>query len=142
MRTSSENYPEWVEDLQFETNARGGWVVPAYTPIPCDTVIPPWSQLGTGCTLGDCCTLGNRCTLGACCTLGAEARWMGVTVHSWLTLSNVDGSGRQVKVVKHAEGVRVEAGCFQGTLEDFCTQAASEGKDRYVRVVSAVVAAM
>jgi hypothetical protein len=67
---------------------------------------------------------------------------MGVTVQSWLTLGNVDGTGRQVKVVKHAEGVRVEAGCFQGTLEEFCAKAASEGKDRYVRVVSAVAATM
>ena len=122
--------------MQFETNARGGWVIPAYTSIPAHTSIPAWSEIGAYCTLGDGCTLGESCRLGA------NTQWLGVTVESWLTLANVDGSGRQIKVVKHAEGVRVEAGCFQGTLEDFCTQAASEGKDRYVRVISAVAAAM
>ena len=122
--------------MQFETNARGGWVIPAYTSIPAHTSIPAWSEIGAYCTLG------NSCTLGHGCDLGANTQWLGVIVESWLTLANVDGSGRQIKVVKHAEGVRVEAGCFQGTLEDFCTQAASEGKDRYVRVVSAIASTM
>ena len=116
--------------MQFETNLLGGWVIPPGTKISAGVNIPDWSCLGAYCTLGDSCTLG------------ADARWMGVTVQSWLTLASVDGTGRQVKVVKHAEGVRVEAGCFQGTLEEFCTKAASEGKDRYVRVVAAVAAAM
>ena len=134
--------------MQFKTNARGGWVIPAYTSIPARTSIPAWSEIGAYCTLGDGCVLGAGCTLGNGCTLGhgcelrANTQWLGVTVESWLTLANVDGSGRQIKIVKHAEGVRVEAGCFRGTLEDFCTQAASEGKDRYVRVISAVAAAM
>ena len=170
--------------MQFETNARGGWIVPAYTRLPTWVEVPAWSELGNycklgdscslgnGCKLGDDCTLGARCTLGdyckigddctlgnycrlgdnsklgdGCklghgCELGANTQWMGVVVESWLTLANVDGLGRQIKVVKHALGVRVEAGCFQGTLEDFCTKAAGEGKGRYVRVVSAVAAAM
>lgn len=152
--------------MQFETNARGGWIVPANTSIPANTVIPAWSELGNSCTIGnDCalgaycklgngcklgaycklgnsCMLGNRCTLGDDCMLGNDTQWMGVTVQSWLTLSNVDGSGRQVKVVKHGGGVHVEVGCFQGTLEEFCAKAAGEGKDRYVRVVSAVAATM
>ena len=122
--------------MQFETNARGGWVIPAYTSIPAHTSIPAWSEIGAYCKLG------NSCKIGHGCDLGANTQWMGVTVESWLTLANVDGTGRQIKVVKHAKGVRVEAGCFQGTLEDFCIQAASEGKDRYVRVISAVAAAM
>ena len=128
--------------MQFETNSHGGWVVPANTAIPDGTEIPAWSDLGESCVLGAGCTLGHSCKIGHGCELGANTQWMGVTVESWLTLANVDGSGRQIKIVKHAEGVRVEAGCFQGTLEDFCTQAASEGKDRYVRVISAVAAAM
>ena len=140
--------------MQFETNSHGGWVVPANTAIPDGTEIPAWSDLGescvlgadckigAGCKFGDGCELGAYCTLGAGCALGDNTQWLKVTVESWLTLANVDGSGRQIKIVKHAEGVRVEAGCFQGTLEDFCTQAASEGKDRYVRVISAVAAAM
>ena len=155
-----------MQVMQFETNSHGGWVVPANTAMPDGTEIPAWSDLGESCVLGagckigdDCkigagcrlgagckfgayCRLGNDCRLGESCTLGANTQWLGVTVESWLTLANVDGSGRPVKIIKHAEGVRVEAGCFQGTLEEFCIQAASEGKDRYVRVISAVAAAM
>ena len=116
--------------MAYRLNAHGGWIIPSHTLIPCSTRIPARSDLGEGCTLG------------AYCKIGGDARWMGVTVQSWLTLANVDGTGRQVKVVKHAEGVRVEAGCFQGTLEEFCAKAASEGKGRYVRVVAAVAAAM
>ena len=86
--------------------------------------------------------VGDGCTLGDYCKLGSDTQWMGVTVQSWLTLANVDGTGRQVKVVKHGGGDRVEVGCFQGTLEEFCAKAAGEGKDRYVRVVSAVAATM
>jgi len=63
---------------------------------------------------------------------------LGVTVLSWLTVSNVDGSGRQIKLVRHAEGVKVEAGCFIGTVPDFCKKAESEGKHRYVKIISAL----
>jgi hypothetical protein len=65
-----------------------------------------------------------------------------VVVLSWLTLANVDGSGRQLRLVKHASGVVVEAGCFQGTVEEFCQRAQKEGKTKYVAVVTAVAAVM
>lgn len=101
-----------------------------------------YCTLGDGCTLGDCCTLGIDYTLGDGCTLSNGCVWLGVQVQSWLTVSNVDGSGRQVKIVKHAEGVKVEAGCFMGTLEKFCEAAAAEGKQRYVAVITAIAGAM
>ena len=136
--------------MNYELNAKGGWIVPSNSTIPADTAIPSYSELGAGCKLGDCCTLGNGCKLGygcklgVCCalgygcTLGDGCTWLGVTVESWLTLANVDGTGRQVKVVKHAGGIKVEAGCFIGTLEEFTVKAESEGKLRYVAVIKAI----
>lgn len=86
----------------FKTNDKGG------TEIPACSVVPAY------------CTLGNGCKLGSNCS------WLGV--ESWLTLANVDGSGR------HAAGVKVEAGCFVGSLEKFCAKAAAENKHRYAAV--------
>jgi hypothetical protein len=59
-----------------------------------------------------------------------------------LTMANVDGSGRQLKVVVHMEGVYVEAGSFSGTLEAFCEKAEKENKTRYSKVVKATAEAL
>lgn len=92
--------------------------------------MPSWSEIGHGCTIGD------NCTIGHCCT------WLGVTVQQWLTLANVDGTGRQVKIVRHETGVVIEAGCFIGTPEVFVERAAQEGKHVYVAVIGAVCNAL
>ena len=124
--------------MNYELNTKGGLIIPSNSVIPADTAIPSYSELGDFCTLGDCCTLGDDCKLGNFCKLGDGCAWLGVTVESWLTLANVDGTGRQVKVVKHAGGIKVEAGCFAGTLEEFTAKAESEGKLRYVAVIKAI----
>lgn len=100
----------------FKTNDKGGWIVPDGTEIPACSVVPAYSTLGNGCKLGSNCS------------------WLGV--ESWLTLANVDGSGRQVK---HAAGVKVEAGAL---LEKFCAKAAAENKHRYAAVIQAVAEVM
>ena len=43
-----------------------------------------------------------------------------------------------MKVVKYASGIKIEAGCFIGTLEEFTAKAESEGKLRYVAVIKAI----
>ena len=57
-------------------------------------------------------------------------------------MSNVDGSGRKINIIVHTEGIKIEAGCFGGTLDEFCEKAASEGKTRYARVVRAAAEAL
>ena len=47
-------------------------------------------------------------------------------------------SGRQILVIRHGGGIRVRAGCFVGTDAEFLQKAASEGKNRYVAILSAV----
>ena len=59
-----------------------------------------------------------------------------------MCLSNVDGSGRQIQVFIHKEGILIRAGCFKGSLEEFCKKAKDEGKTRYAAVVKAAALAL
>jgi len=141
--------------MKYEVNERGGWIVPDKSVIGAGTNIPAhstlgnectlgdWCKLGDWCMLGDWCTLGDGCKLGDWCKLGDGCNWLGVTVSRWLTLANVDGSGRQVKcVIGKCGACVVEAGCFRGTPEEFTARATSEGKHVYAAVIQAVFAAM
>ncbi len=112
------------------------------------------NTLGNHNTLGDDNTLGNHNTLGDDNTLGEgnklgdELRFgkrlklSGCKVLALLCMSNVDGSGRKINVIVHTEGIKIEAGCFGGTLYEFCKKAESEGKTRYARVVRAAAEAL
>ena len=99
------------------------------------------NTLGNRNTLGNDNTLGNWNTLGNCLRYGERLTVAGVKVRRLMTMANVDGSGRQVLVLAHTEGVKIECGCFSGTLDEFCARADSEGKKRYSRVVRAAVEA-
>ena len=170
--------------MNYQTNKKGGWIIPSGSTIEAVTDIPAYSELGDGCELGyscelgygchlgdDChlgnsCKLGHRCTLGNSCTLGDYCRlgyscelgdhcelghhctlghscelgndctWLGVTVARHMQVQNVDGSGRTINLVWGTCGtVKVEAGCFLGTVDEFCAKAEKEGKMRYVRLV-------
>ena len=66
----------------------------------------------------------------------------GVKVLALMNMSNVDGSGRKILIIVHKNGIKIEAGCFSGTLNEFCTKAESEGKTRYVKVVKAAALAL
>ena len=149
--------------MDYPLNECGGWIVPPNARIKDGTTIPDYSQLGNWCKLGNECTLGNwcklgdwcklgkectlgnectlgkECTLGNECTLGDECKWLGVIVSAWLTISNVDGSGRQVKCVLGKCGTKmVEAGCWRGTVEAFVARARNEGRHTYAAVIPAV----
>ena len=106
------------------------------------------NTLGNGNTLGDGNTLGNWNTLGNCNTLGDGFKFgkrlkiEGVRVLALMNMSNVDGSGRKILIVIHTHGIIVRAGCFVGSLDEFCEKALSEGKRRYARVVKAAAEAL
>ena len=59
-----------------------------------------------------------------------------------MNMSNVDGSGRKILIIVHKGGIKIEAGCFDGTLDEFCAKAEVEGKTRYVKVVKAAALAL
>ena len=108
----------------FPINESGGWIVPPKTSLPARTLIPAFS------TLGDYCMLGYRCTLE-----GSEFL-------RFMTLGNVDGTGRQILVIVRESEINIRAGCFYGTLDAFCERAAREGKPFYVAVVRAAALAL
>ena len=119
-----------------------------------DNKLGSWNKLGDNNTLGDDNTLGdgNKLgddnTLGSWNTLGDKLRFgkrlklSDCKVLALMCLSNVDGSGRKLNVIVHTEGIKIEAGCFGGTLDEFCEKAVSEGKTRYARVVRAAAEAL
>ncbi len=101
-----------------------------------------YNKLGDRNTLGEGNTLGDDNTLGDELRFGKRLKLSGCKVLALLCMSNVDGSGRKINVIVHTEGIKIEAGCFGGTLYEFCEQAASEGKTRYARVVRAAAEAL
>ena len=101
-----------------------------------------WNTLGNGNTLGDCNKLGDDNTLGDGLRFGKRLEISGCKALAIMCMSNVDGSGRKINVIVHTEGIKIEAGCFGGTLDEFCEKAASEGKTRYARVVRAAAEAL
>jgi hypothetical protein len=60
-----------------------------------------------------------------------------------INISNVDdGLGREINISVHNGEIKIEAGCFSGTLDEFCEKAESENKKRYSRVVRAAAEAL
>ena len=124
--------------MNFKTNEDGGWIVPANSDLTGIVVFPDFSEFGIGCKFGNWCNFGNGCKFGNYCKFGSGCKINNYTVNRFLTLANVDGSGRQVLMIWHDTGVYIEAGCFTGSLEEFCAKAESEGKHRYITVIKAV----
>ena len=59
-----------------------------------------------------------------------------------MCMSNVDGSGRQIQIIVHTDGILIRAGCFRGSLEAFCEKALTENKTRYAKVIRAAAEAL
>jgi hypothetical protein len=85
-----------------------------------------------GCEFEAYCKFGGSCEFEAGCSIN------GYLIIKWLTMANVDGSGRKLLIIKHKLGYYIEAGCFSGGLDEFCNKAAGEGKMTYVAVIKAV----
>ena len=125
-----------------------GNMLGSYNKLGDDNTLGDYNKLGDGNTLGNCNKLGDYNTLGDDNTLGDKLRFgkrlklSGCKVLALMCMSNVDGSRRNINVIVHTEGIKIEAGCFGGTLDEFCEQAASEGKTRYARVVRAAAEAL
>ena len=100
------------------------------------------NKLGDGNKFGNWNTLGDGNKLGDGLRFGKRLNISGCKVLALMCMSNVDGSGRKINIIVHTEGIKIEAGCFGGTLDEFCEKAASEGKTRYARVVRAAAEAL
>ena len=157
MNFETNNEGGWI--VPANTDIPPNTQIPDYSELDNDCTLGDGCELGNGCTLGSWCILGDRCKLGNRCILGNHCElgdycilgsWCmlgngcelgnrcileNVTVHKFMTLANVDGTGRQILLIKHDGGILVRAGCFVGTVEAFCEKAESEGKHFYSKVI-------
>jgi hypothetical protein len=63
---------------------------------------------------------------------------LGIVTDHIYTLSNIDGSGRQIKIAQsntNPEIIMIEAGCFRGTYLEFIAKAQNENKQKYVILI-------
>lgn len=74
--------------------------------------------------------------------LGPDCVWLGVAVLDWVVLSNIDSTGRYVKIIKHGDGFMVEGGEFAGDDDAFVARAERNGQYKCAMIVQAVIDAM
>ena len=100
-----------------------------------------YAKIGDEAEIGDYAEIGDGAYLGDCVTVGDKFRCEGLKVIDFFTMSNVDGTGRRVHIYVHTKGITIRAGCFLGTLDEFCNKAEDEGKTLYARTVRAAAEA-
>ena len=99
------------------------------------------ARIGDNARFGKYVEIGNYAKIGDGARFGAKFRCEGLEVIDFFTMSNVDGTGRRIYIYVHTKGITVRAGCFIGTLDEFCMQAEDEGKYLYSRTVRAAAEA-
>ena len=129
--------------LRIGDNAKIGYnvVIGHSAKIGDGVVIADYAKIGNFAELGNNVELGDGVELGDNVQIGDKFICEGLKVIDFFTLSNVDGTGRRVNVYVHTEGVLVRAGCFSGTLDEFCEKAEKEGKHLYAITVRAAAEA-
>ena len=100
-----------------------------------------YAKIGDEAEIGDYAEIGDGAYLGDCVTVGDKFRCEGLKVIDFFTMSNVDGTGRRIYIYIHTSGITIRAGCFKGTLNEFCMKAEDEGKTLYARTVRAAAEA-
>ena len=100
-----------------------------------------FAEIGNYAKIGNSVIIGDGAQFGDCVTVGDKFHCEGLKVIDFFTMSNVDGTGRKIHVYVHTEGITVRAGCFKGTLEEFCQKAEHEGKHLYAVTVRAAAEA-
>ena len=99
------------------------------------------AEIGDYAEIGDFAEIGDGAQIGDMVEIGDKFRCEGLEVIDFFTLSNVDGTGRRIYVYVHTEGITIRAGCFIGTLDEFCNKAEEEGKHLYAVTVRAAAEA-
>ena len=133
-----------MENQVFDANSTIGArsTIGAWSKIGARSTIGAWSTIGDESKIGARSTIGDGSTIGDCAELGKKITAEGVKVFAFFSMSNLDGTGRKINIFIHSGGVLVRAGCFKGSLDEFCKKADSEGKTRYAKVVRAAAEAL
>ena len=103
--------------------------------------IADWAKIGDNVELGDNVEIGDGAEIGDNVKLGNKFRCEGLKVIDFFTMANIDGTGRRIYIYIHTAGITIRAGCFIGTLDEFCWQAAQEEKYLYAVTVRAAAEA-
>ena len=99
------------------------------------------AKIGDGARIGKCVEIGDYAKIGDGARFGDKFRCEGLEVIDFFTMSNVDGTGRRIYIYAHTKGITVRAGCFKGTLDEFCDKAEDEEKYLYAVTVRAAAKA-
>ena len=99
------------------------------------------AKIGDNARIGKCVEIGDYAKIGDGARFGDKFRCEGLEVIDFFTMSNVDGTGRRIYIYVHTKGITVRAGCFKGTLDEFCMKAEDEGKYLYATTVRAAAEA-
>ena len=94
-----------------------------------------YARIGDYAKINDHVEIGDYAEIGAGAEIGDKFRCEGLEVIDFFSMSNVDGTGRRIHIYVHTEGITIRAGCFKGTLAEFCMQAEDEGKYVYSMTV-------
>ena len=112
-----------------------------YAEIEDFSKIGKWAKIGNHVEIGKGVEIGEWVIIGDHAKIGDKFRCEGLEVIDFFTMSNVDGTGRRINIYVHTAGITIRAGCFIGTLNEFCMKAADEGKTLYARTVRAAAEA-
>jgi acyl-[acyl carrier protein]--UDP-N-acetylglucosamine O-acyltransferase len=99
------------------------------------------TKIGDNARIGKCVEIGDYAKIGDGARFGAKFRCEGLEVIDFFTMANVDGTGRRIYIYIHTKGITIRAGCFKGTLDEFCERAEDEGKYLYAITVRAAAEA-
>ena len=103
--------------------------------------IGKWAKIGNYAEIGKSVEIGEWVIIGDCARIGDKFLCEGLEVIDFFTMSNVDGTGRRIHIYVHTKGITIRAGCFLGTLDEFCNKAEDDGKYLYSTTVRAAAEA-
>ena len=106
-----------------------------------DTRIGNSAKIGDGARFGRNVEIGDYAKIGDGARFGDKFRCEGLEVIDFFTMSNVNGTGRRIYIYVHTKGITIRAGCFKGSLDEFCEKAEDEGKYLCSRTVRAAAEA-
>ena len=103
--------------------------------------IGKWAKIGNYAEIGKSVEIGEWVIIGDYVKIGDKFRCEGLEVIDFFTMSNIDGTGRRIHIYVHTKGITIRAGCFIGTLDEFCNKAEDEEKYLYSTTVRAAAEA-
>ena len=112
-----------------------------YAEVGDGAVIGKGSRIGDYVDIGNGVEIGEWVIFGDKVTIGDKFRCEGLEIIDFFTMANVDGAGRRINIYVHTEGITVRAGCFKGTLDEFCKKAEDDEKYLYSVTVRAAAEA-